>query len=107
MPTATITKLNLKAKFLGAFAEPTRLAIVEYLREGERSVGDIVEHLGYPQSRISNHLACLRNCQLVSTRNQGQQVFYRIKHSQAEKVLDLVDQMVAAHAREILACTKI
>lgn len=107
MPTATITKLNLKVKFLSALAEPTRLAIVEYLREGERSVGDIVEHLGYPQSRISNHLACLRNCQLVSTRSQGQQVFYRIKHGQAERILDLVNQMVAAHAREILACTKI
>ncbi len=107
MPTATITKLDLKAKFLSALAEPTRLAIVEYLREDERSVGDIVEHLGYPQSRISNHLACLRNCQVVSTRNQGQQVFYRIKHDQAKRILDLTDQMVAAHAREILACTRV
>ena len=65
--------LALKAKLFRGFADPSRLAIVEALRRGSRSVSEIVEITGLTQPNTSNHLACLLDCGLVERGQQGLQ----------------------------------
>lgn len=67
------------ARLFHSLSDPTRLAILLSLQDGERCVSDIVATVGSSQSNVSNHLACLRGCGLVTDRpGERRQVFYRI-----------------------------
>ena len=63
---------------LAAFADPTRLRILNLLRSGEQCVGDLVQLLQVPQSSASRHLAHLRSAGLVDTRKAGLWVYYAL-----------------------------
>ena len=69
---------TVTARFFKGLGDPIRLRVLEFLEGGERSVGEIVEHLGLPQNRVSMHLGCLRWCGYVDTRRDGRYVFYRL-----------------------------
>ena len=58
-------------------AEPNRRRILDELRQGERSVGELVEHLSLSQPAVSKHLRVLRDVGLVHVRRHGRQVLYR------------------------------
>src|SRR5919204_3027668 len=58
---------DLLAKYFRVLGDRKRLRILELVSEGERSVGELAELLGEPQSKVSNHLACLRWCGFVAT----------------------------------------
>jgi ArsR family transcriptional regulator, cadmium/lead-responsive transcriptional repressor len=59
-------------------ADPTRLAILLELRCGERRVVDLAASVGLAQPTVSGHLACLRDCGLVTWRPVGRQSYYRL-----------------------------
>lgn len=59
------------AALFHAVAEPTRLALLEHLAAGEHRVRDLVEHMHLAQSTVSKHLACLRDCGLITVRAEG------------------------------------
>ncbi|WP_216328576.1 ArsR/SmtB family transcription factor [Deinococcus aestuarii] len=61
-----------------ALADPTRLTLLLALRDGERTVTDLGDALGQPQSTVSRHLATLRHARLVRTRRDGPRVYYRL-----------------------------
>jgi ArsR family transcriptional regulator, cadmium/lead-responsive transcriptional repressor len=98
---------DLKAKLFQGFADPIRIAILELLREGEMCVGEIAEAIGCAQPRISNHLACLRWCQFVQTRREGNQVIYSLRDDRIRKILELGDELLAANAEHIHSCIRI
>jgi len=77
----SIEVLDKHASLCKAMANPNRIAIVELLSEGERSVGDIAEYVGLSVSTTSQHLKPLRDNSVVVTRKEGQTVFYALKHS--------------------------
>jgi DNA-binding transcriptional ArsR family regulator len=60
-------------------AEPTRRTILDLLREGERSVGQLVEHLGLSQPGVSKHLRMLREAGLVEVRRDAQRRWYALR----------------------------
>lgn len=64
---------------LGALAEPNRLHIVELLRDGPRSVGEIAERLGLHQPQVSKHLRVLSNAGVVEAHPVAQQRIYRLR----------------------------
>ena len=64
-----------------------RLMILCTLLEGERSVGDLVDHIGLSQSALSQHLARLRRDGLVRTRRSSQTIYYRVAGAEAPAVL--------------------
>ncbi|HEX9413837.1 MAG TPA: metalloregulator ArsR/SmtB family transcription factor [Ktedonobacterales bacterium] len=64
---------------LGALAEPNRLHIVELLRDGPRSVGDIAERLGLRQPQASKHLRVLSDAGLVQVHPVAQQRIYQLR----------------------------
>lgn len=79
-----------QAEYLKALSHPTRIRIVNYLREGERCVCEIVPHLGEEQSNVSRHLAALRRAGILSARKQGVSVYYRVQDDDVFRVLNLV-----------------
>jgi DNA-binding transcriptional ArsR family regulator len=95
---------RFKASLFQALAHPTRIAIVELLRdEKEVPVSRIYERLRLEQANASQHLAVLRSRQIVIGRKEGNQVFYSLRSPLLGKVLDLMRQYFHAHLNESLA----
>jgi ArsR family transcriptional regulator len=82
----------LHARVCKAIADPKRLLILDALRDGSRSVGEIAEDLGISQPNASQHLAILRESNIVTTSRRGNTVYYALNSS---KVLDAVDLLRA------------
>jgi ArsR family transcriptional regulator len=97
---------QFKADFFQALAHPTRIAIVEQLREGELSAGTIIERLGIEQANASQHLAILRAKNILVNRKAGNQVFYSVRDHRIIEVLDIMRQYFHAHLNEVLATLK-
>jgi ArsR family transcriptional regulator len=81
---------QFKAEIFQALAHPTRIAILDLLRQGELSVGAFAERLVLEQANLSQHLAILRAKQMVTTRKAGNQVFYAVRDPLIWKMLDLM-----------------
>lgn len=80
------------------FSDPSRLTILRHLATGEHRVVDLTAHLGLAQSTVSKHLACLRDCGLVSSRPEGRASVFSLNHPEA--LMDLL-----AAAERLLALT--
>lgn len=91
---------QFKANILQALAHPTRLQILEALREGELSVSAILNRVGLDQANVSQHLAKLRLRGLVTNRKEGNQVFYSVRDPILFEVLDLLRRFATAHLDE-------
>lgn len=91
---------RFKADFFQALAHPTRIAIVELLRDGELSAGALIERLGVEQANASQHLAVLRAKQIVVNRKAGNQVFYSVRDPLILEVLDVMKRYFYAHLAE-------
>lgn len=81
---------RMKAEILQALAHPTRIAIVEQLRNGEATAGALIARLGLDQANASQHLALLRSRQIVSHRKAGSQVHYSLRDPALGEVLALL-----------------
>jgi ArsR family transcriptional regulator len=79
-----------KAAVFQALAHPTRIAIVEILRNGELSAGAMQARLGIEQANLSQHLAILRARQIVVNRKEGTQVFYSLPNPVLGEMLDIM-----------------
>jgi ArsR family transcriptional regulator len=79
-----------QATIFQALAHPTRIAIVEILREGELSAGALQAKLGIEQANLSQHLTILRSRQIVVNRKGGNQVFYSLPNPVLGEVLDIM-----------------
>lgn len=97
---------QFKAEVFQALAHPTRIAIVETLREGELSAGAIIEKLELEQANASQHLAVLRARQIVVARREGNQVFYAVRDSLLIEVLDVMRRYFQAHLDESMSALK-
>lgn len=107
LPTAPVAT-DLVAKYFRGLGDPSRLRILELLRGGEElSVGELVERLGLPQPKVSNHLACLRWCGFIEARRDGRTVYNRIADSRVAAMLDLADSLLADNADHVAACCRI
>src|SRR5262245_5632223 len=97
-PAAETDALDSAAALFRALGDPSRLAILQHLALGEHRVVDLTEHLGLAQSTVSKHLACLRDCGLVTSRPQGRASMFRL--TQADAVMEML-----AAAERLLALT--
>jgi DNA-binding transcriptional ArsR family regulator len=89
-----------KASIFQALSHPTRIAIVEILRNGELSAGAMQERLAVEQANLSQHLTILRNRQIVVNRKEGNQVFYSLRDPSLVQVLDLMKRYCQQHFSE-------
>ncbi|MGH9953852.1 MAG: ArsR/SmtB family transcription factor [Nitrososphaeraceae archaeon] len=99
-----LRKLTLKAKLFRGLGDPTRLPILESLRDGEKTTSQIVIESGFGQSNVSNHLSCLLDCGLVQNRRQGKNIFYRIMDRKVSKLLEVSDAILSDVAKGLNEC---
>lgn len=106
-PDASAQRQEITAKFFHGLSDLTRMRIVELLlEEGEKNVSELVAILGQPQSRISNHLACLRWCGYVDSRREGKFIYYRVSDPRVRQILALARGVIADNAAAIVSCTR-
>ena len=96
--------MDVLAKYFRAFADPTRLTILELVAESERSVGELVSATGQSQPKVSNHLACLRWCGFVATRREHRFVYYSIADSRVSELLALAHGLLEDNAEHVACC---
>jgi DNA-binding transcriptional ArsR family regulator len=83
---------NFRADILKALAQPTRLKIIEFLRDGERCVCEIFPAIGEEQSNTSRHLMLTSG--ILSRRKEGLKIYYAIKHPEILEIVDIVTLLV-------------
>lgn len=96
--------IRLKAKFFRGLADPTRLAVLETLLDGEKNVNEIVELLDISQPNVSAHLACLRDCGLVKSEGRGKFTYYMLYDDKIRDLLHSAEAILAQVAQGIYAC---
>ncbi len=98
---------DLLARFYRALGDPTRLTLLAFCAEGERTGNECVARAGLSQGRVSAHLACLVDCGLLEVRRQGRFAYYQVTDSRVAELVALGASMVADHAAGIAACTRV
>jgi len=89
-----------KADIFQALAHPTRIAVVEALRDGEMTAGALLTHVPVEPANLSQHLAVLRAKQVVVSRKAGNQVHYSLRDPVLVEVLDLLKRYFDAHLKQ-------
>jgi len=79
--------ISTMAESFKALGDPTRLRILGLLFDGERSVGDLADHLDVSQSAVSHQLRLLRNLDIVRFRKDGREVYYDIADDHVREIL--------------------
>jgi ArsR family transcriptional regulator len=92
MDTSTQKLYELKAEIIQAAAHPIRLAIIEYLADGEQCVCDIVKHVDAQRSNVSRHLSVMLKAGVVESRKDGLKMIYSLKTPCIVKFLGCVEQ---------------
>jgi len=98
VPGSEQQQLSAAACMFRSLGDPARLAILRQLAAGEHKVKDLTAHLGLAQSTVSAHLACLRDCGLVTFRSQGRATLWSL--DPGREILD-----VLAAAERLLTVT--
>lgn len=103
---ATPSAVQLQAKLFRGFADPSRLAILQALRGGPLTVSEIVTATGLSQPNVSNHLACLKDCGLVTAAPRGRFVLYALSDPRVRELLHLADELLADVVKGVYRCTR-
>ncbi|MEK6978218.1 MAG: metalloregulator ArsR/SmtB family transcription factor [Candidatus Hydrothermarchaeota archaeon] len=93
---------RMKADLIKALAHPTRLRILDLLRNGERCVCEITPALELEQPNVSQHLALLRERGIVAWRKEGINIYYKVKDPRVFEALDLLEGVFAGELDETM-----
>lgn len=102
-PTAVGTLADAALLFR-SLSDPARLAIVQLLVDGEQRVVDLTARLGLAQSTVSQHVACLRACGLLSSRTSGRATLYGLAQPALLDLLDAAEGLLEATGRRVALC---
>ena len=97
--------MGLAAKLFRSLGDPMRLSILRVLMRGERRVTDLVSELGTSQPNVSGHLACLKDCGLVTDRPEGRAVYYALASGQLVELLRSAEVLLASVGHQIDLCS--
>lgn len=106
MVQQTVADAEVAAAMFNGFSDRTRLSILLSLLRREKRVADLVVELGGSQSNISGHLACLKDCGLVTDRPEGRQTFYAIAGKEVVSVLRAAEKLLAVNGHQIEMCPR-
>lgn len=105
-PTTTADRLAA-GLLLRLLADPTRMRIVELLADADRTVGELVELLDVPRSRLGNHLACGLHCGVWVSQKQGRRVRYSLTDRSVLVLLEHAREVAAPRAEHLASCTRL
>lgn len=98
-PKVLEAKAGEAARFLEALANPRRLMILCSLADGERSSGELARLVGLQQAALSQHLARLRQQNIVATRRESQMIYYRLASPAAVAVINTLADIFCRPAK--------
>lgn len=100
-----VLPLDQAQLLLRVLAEPIRLQVVQALGQGERCVCDLTGELGLAQSKLSFHLRVMKESGLISARQEGRWVYYRLETPTLERLRDWLEQLAAGCGAPAPACS--
>ncbi|NNN22199.1 MAG: winged helix-turn-helix transcriptional regulator [Acidimicrobiales bacterium] len=96
----TIPIYQVKAEFFKTLGHPARIRILEVLRDGERSVGELIPEVGIEASHLSQQLGIMRRAKLIYARKVGSNVYYTVGHPLLFELLETAKQIITASLTE-------
>src|SRR4030043_1179213 len=103
MPPKSDTQRRLKARVFYALSDPVRIEILEFIRDGEKCVCEIVPHLNLIQPVVSRHLRILKDSGLVVDRKDGNKRLYSVMFPEVYKIIDdITPELVSALSKKIM-----
>ena len=98
-------EMCLLARLFNGFSNSTRLSILSLLlQRGEMKVGELVDELGAPQPRVSDHLRCLSWCGYVRVRREGRNAYYSVSDDRVMQMLKLGEELLQENLEHVEAC---
>jgi ArsR family transcriptional regulator len=94
--------LDLSAEILKAIAQPTRLRIIELLRDGEHCVCEIFPAIGHEQSNTSRHLQMMLKSGILTQRKDGLKIYYALRHPEILQIVELAEMVVQREAEQAI-----
>ena len=91
MPTQIDNKNRFKAKIFKALSDPARLTVLDFLRDGEKCVCEIIPHVKLIQPVVSRHLKILKDAGMIKGRKDGNRRLYSIADP---RILRIIDSLV-------------
>ena len=99
------TPLRAAACLFHGFSDRSRLVILQHLLLGDHRVVELTEHLGLAQSTVSKHLACLKDCGLVTSRPEGRASVFSVTHPVATTaMLGAAEQLLELTGFAVTLC---
>ena len=92
--------IDLESNYLKAIAQPTRLRILYFLKDGEKCQCEIIPKMKEDQSNICRHLTHMRDLGILESRREGVSIYYKIKDKKIFSLLSLVDEIVKTEIKE-------
>lgn len=89
-----------QAELFKALAHPLRMAIVDFLKDGEKCVCEIVEQIAGERSNISKHLALMVSAGVLESRKEGLRVYYKLKRECVLSFLGCVNECILAELKQ-------
>jgi DNA-binding transcriptional ArsR family regulator len=83
-----------------ALADPTRRQILQLLRRGEMSAGELAEHFDMAKPSVSHHFAVLKQADLIASRREGQQILYFLNTTVVEDLLAVIWDLFAQEGKK-------
>ncbi|MEI1248495.1 ArsR/SmtB family transcription factor [Rhizobium aouanii] len=105
-PSPETNAFDNEANFLSAMGNAKRLHILHLLAEGEMSVSVLANEVGLSQSSTSQHLAILREQELVQTRRDAQTIYYSLQSGAARAVLDTLADIFGSYRHTVAECVR-
>ena len=94
---------KFKARIFNALSDPVRIDILDFLRDGEKCVCEIIPHVNIIQPAVSRHLKILKDCGIIGDRKEGNRRIYSITDQQIVKIIDnLSPEIVSSLTEKIL-----
>lgn len=106
IPRRKAVDLGLKSKLFRGLGDPSRLAIIDLLRDGPKCVYEIADATGLSQPNTSAHLACLSDCGLLEKERRGKFIYYKVAHAEVTALLNRADAILGRVGDQIFRCTR-
>src|SRR5579859_1464479 len=94
---------DMRARICQVLADPKRLRLIDALRDGERTVGELADTLGASYPNVSQHLNVMRDAGLVTPRRDGTTIFYRLAYPQITQACDIVRDVLRTQLSDMAA----
>lgn len=94
------TLFELQSEVCKTLASPKRLEILNALKEGEKTVSELVDILGVPKANVSQHLAVMRHKGILASRRDGVNIYYRVANPKVIQACILMREVLTEQMKE-------